>query len=97
MGHRAGVKTRDAADAPEQPRASTSNTMTPITAPAARLVPQTLVLWGRRSNVGQLYGDVLTIWHEAASTVRGSALESGHYPAEEAPAAVAEAFERFFV
>ena len=62
-----------------------------------KIGPPTLVLWGRRSNVGQLYGDVLTIWREAASTVSGSALESGHYPAEEAPAAVLEAFERFFV
>jgi haloacetate dehalogenase len=55
-----------------------------------------LVLWGRRSNVGQLYGDVLTICREAASTVSGGAIESGHYPAEEAPDAVLEAFERFF-
>jgi hypothetical protein len=40
---------------------------------------------------------VLTIWREAASTVTGGAVESGHYPAEEAPEAVLGAFERFFV
>ena len=57
----------------------------------------TLVLWGRRSNVGQLYGDVLTIWRQAATTVIGGPVESGHYPAEEAPQAVLEAFETFFV
>jgi haloacetate dehalogenase len=62
-----------------------------------KIAPPALVMWGRRSNVGQLYGDVLTIWREAASTVTGGAVESGHYPAEEAPQAVLEAFERFFV
>ena len=49
------------------------------------------------TNVGRLYGDVLTIWREAGSTVSGGAVESGHYPAEEAPDVVLEAFERFFV
>ena len=62
-----------------------------------KIAAPTLVLWGRRSNVGQLYGDVLAVWREAASTVTGGAVESGHYPAEEAPQAVFEAFERFFV
>ena len=62
-----------------------------------KIGPPTLVLWGRRSNVGQLYGDVLMIWREAGTTVSGGAVESGHYPAEEAPDVVLEAFERFFV
>jgi haloacetate dehalogenase len=62
-----------------------------------KIGPPTLALWGRRSNVGQLYGDVLAIWREAASVVSGSAVESGHYPAEEAPDAVLDAFQRFFV
>src|SRR5262245_55052491 len=61
------------------------------------ITPPTLVMWGRHSNVGQLYGDVLTIWREAASRVTGGATESGHYSAEEAPQAVLGAFERFFV
>jgi haloacetate dehalogenase len=56
-----------------------------------------LALWGRRSGVGTLYGDVLSIWREAAADVTGGALETGHYPAEEAPDAVVDAFERFFI
>jgi haloacetate dehalogenase len=56
-----------------------------------------LALWGRRSNVGELYGDVLAIWREAANSVTGGPVESGHYLAEEAPQAVLDAFERFFV
>lgn len=55
-----------------------------------------LALWGRRSAVGQLYADVLEIWREAASDVTGGAVESGHYPQEEAPQDVLDAFERFF-
>ena len=55
-----------------------------------------LALWGRRSAVGQLYTDVLAIWREAASDLTGGPVESGHYPQEEAPQAVIEAFERFF-
>jgi len=62
-----------------------------------KILAPTLALWGRRSNVGQLYGDVLAVWREAASTVTGGAVESGHYPAEEAPQAVLDAFESFFV
>jgi haloacetate dehalogenase len=57
-----------------------------------------LVLWGRRSGVGKLYGgDVVSIWREAASDVSGGPLETGHYLAEEDPGAVIDAFERFFV
>jgi len=61
-----------------------------------RIASPALVMWGRRSNVGQLYGDVLAIWREAASDATGGAVESGHYPQEEAPQAVIGAFERFF-
>ena len=65
---------------------------------AGRKIAQpTLVLWGRRGAVGRLYDDVLRIWREAAGTVTGGAVESGHYPAEEAPQEVLDAFERFFV
>ena len=42
-------------------------------------------------------GDVLSIWREAATTVTGGAVDSGHYLPEEAPQAILEAFERFFV
>jgi haloacetate dehalogenase len=57
----------------------------------------TLVLWGRRSGVGTLYGDVLSIWRDAATEVTGGPLATGHYPAEEDPESVIDAFERFFV
>jgi len=58
----------------------------------------TLVLWGRRSGVGALYGgDILPVWREAATDVTGGPLETGHYLAEEAPNAVIDAFEHFFV
>ncbi len=43
-----------------------------------------LVLWGERSTVGQLY-DVMKIWREQASDVRGKALPGGHYLPEELP------------
>ena len=62
-----------------------------------KIGPPALALWGRRSAVGQLYDDVLAIWREVATNVTGGAVESGHYPQEEAPEAVIDAFQRFFV
>ncbi|MEP7307025.1 MAG: hypothetical protein ABJA98_16045 [Acidobacteriota bacterium] len=65
--------------------------------PSARVSAPALVLWGRRSGVGTLYGgDILPVWREAATEVTGGPLETGHYVAEEDPKAVLEAFERFF-
>jgi len=43
-----------------------------------------LVLWGNRGFVGRHY-DVLDIWSRYAHNLRGSGLDSGHFPAEEAP------------
>ena len=58
----------------------------------------TLVMWGSRSHTGMFYGgNQLSIWREAAGDVTGGPLDTGHYLAEEAPQAVIEAFERFFV
>jgi haloacetate dehalogenase len=56
-----------------------------------------LVMWGSRSHTGTFYKDQLSIWREAAQDVTGGPLATGHYLAEEAPQAVIEAFERFFV
>lgn len=57
-----------------------------------------LVMWGSRSHTGMFYGgNQLSIWREAAGDVTGGPLDTGHYLAEEAPQAVIEAFERFFV
>jgi haloacetate dehalogenase len=63
-----------------------------------KIAAPTLVMWGRRSHTGRFYGgDLLSIWREAASDVTGGPLDTGHYLAEEAPQAVIETFERFFV
>jgi len=49
-----------------------------------------LVLWGERGTVGRLY-DVMKIWGEHATDVRGKALPAGHFLPEEVPdATVAE-------
>ena len=44
----------------------------------------TLVLWGARSVVGQLY-DPLEVWRTYAADVRGQALDAGHFLVEERP------------
>jgi haloacetate dehalogenase len=43
-----------------------------------------LVLWGERGLVGRLY-DVMKIWRDHASDVRGKALAGGHFLPEELP------------
>ena len=50
-----------------------------------RIACPVLVLWGRRNNLEELFGDPLAIWREWADDVRGRPLECGHYLAEEAP------------
>ena len=55
-----------------------------------------LLLWGRRSHTGKVYGDVLDVWRRYASDVDGHGLDCGHYVPEEAPDAVYDAFMDFF-
>jgi haloacetate dehalogenase len=43
-----------------------------------------LVLWGGRGTVGRLY-DVMKIWREHATDVRGKSLPAGHFLPEEVP------------
>jgi haloacetate dehalogenase len=43
-----------------------------------------LVLWGERGTVGRLY-DVMSIWRQHATNVRGKGLPSGHFLPEEVP------------
>ena len=63
-----------------------------------KIAAPTLVMWGLRSHTGRFYGgDLLSIWREAASEVSGGAVDTGHFPAEEAPQAVIDAFERHLV
>ncbi|MDQ6604909.1 MAG: alpha/beta hydrolase [Chloroflexota bacterium] len=49
-----------------------------------RIACPTLALWGHRGALDKWY-DVLAIWRDWADDVRGRALDSGHYLAEEAP------------
>ena len=56
----------------------------------------TLVLWGRQSHTGRVYGDVREVWRRYATDVVGEGLDCGHYVPEEAPDAVYEAFVDFF-
>jgi haloacetate dehalogenase len=54
-----------------------------------------LVLWGSKGKIGQWY-DPLDIWRRYCdSEVSGSAVESGHYLAEEAPEDVFQRFKDF--
>ena len=54
-----------------------------------------LVLWGAKGKIGQWY-DPLAIWRRYCSAdVTGSAIDSGHYLAEEAPQAVLAALAGF--
>jgi haloacetate dehalogenase len=53
-----------------------------------------LALWGEKGVVERLY-DVLEVWREYATDVRGRALPSGHYLSEERPEEVAEELVSF--
>ena len=53
-----------------------------------------LALWGERGVVERLY-DVLEVWREYASDVRGRALPAGHFLAEERPEETAEELASF--
>ncbi len=53
-----------------------------------------LVLWGAHGFVGGRY-DVLGVWSAYASDVAGQALDSGHFPPEEAPEATTAALVEF--
>lgn len=59
-----------------------------------RLTCPALVLWGSVGFVGSAY-DVLDVWRQYADDVRGHAVESGHFLAEEAPEATTAALQDF--
>lgn len=54
-----------------------------------------LALWAGREELGRWF-DVLAVWREWADDVRGHALDSGHYLAEEAPDQIYEELRAFF-
>jgi len=45
----------------------------------------TLVAWSAGDDLADLYGDVLAIWRDWASDLRGTVINSGHHMAEQAP------------
>jgi haloacetate dehalogenase len=55
----------------------------------------TLVLWATGDDLPTLYGDVLAVWHDWASDVRGHGIDSGHHMSEEAPEELAAALLTF--
>lgn len=61
----------------------------------ARLAMPLLALWGEHGTVHRCF-DVLALWRERATDVRGRALPGGHYLAEELPEEVAAELEAFF-
>ncbi len=66
-----------------------------VDADAGRRVPcPALVLWGAEGFVGQAY-DVLDVWRQYATDVRGHAVGGGHFLAEEEPAATLAALTDF--
>ena len=55
-----------------------------------------LVLWGTKGRIEKWY-DPMAIWRQyCAGAVTGAGIESGHYIAEEAPAALLASFRDFF-
>jgi haloacetate dehalogenase len=60
-----------------------------------RIACPTLVLWGGRGDLGDLYDDILGIWRTWADDVRGHAVACGHHIAEEAPTTLAAELRSF--
>jgi len=55
-----------------------------------------LAIWGAAGGIPADTDDPLATWREWATDVRGFAIDSGHYLAEEAPEATAKALLEFF-
>lgn len=55
-----------------------------------------LVLWSKRDDLEDLYGDPLAIWRTWADDVRGHSIDSTHHMAEQAPEALATSLGDFF-
>jgi haloacetate dehalogenase len=61
-----------------------------------RIACPLLALWGAKGFMPKWY-DVLAVWRDWADDVRGQAIDSGHYLAEEAPEATYAALRNFFM
>ena len=56
------------------------------------------VVWSRKDDLEELYGDLLALWQPWSKlAVTGAGIDCGHHVAEEAPEALAAELERFFV
>ena len=55
-----------------------------------------LALWGTHGALPRFYGDVLAVWREWASDLRGRGVEASHFLAEDAPEEVAGELAEFF-
>jgi haloacetate dehalogenase len=55
-----------------------------------------LALWSARDDLEKLHGDILSIWRQWASDVRGRSIDCGHHMAEEAPEELAAELAAFF-
>ena len=61
---------------------------------AKDMIAAMLVLWGSKGSIAKWY-DAPAIWRLYCGDVTGRAVASGHYIAEEAPAALLEALGDF--
>lgn len=55
----------------------------------------TLLLWSKRDDLEELYGDPLAVWRSWSPGILGRRIDSGHHMAEEAPDEVAAALAEF--
>jgi haloacetate dehalogenase len=55
-----------------------------------------LALWGTHGALPRFYGDVLAVWSEWASDLRGRGVEASHFLVEDAPEEVAAELAGFF-
>src|SRR3546814_9626966 len=60
-----------------------------------RLAWPVLVIWGSNSHCGRHYKP-MEAWAEWADDLRGFAVPTGHYPAEQRPDLILDAFQAFF-
>ena len=63
--------------------------------PGYRVSCPALILWSRRDDPEQLYGDVLAVWERWTTLKEGRGIDCGHHMAEEAPEELANALLPF--
>jgi haloacetate dehalogenase len=56
-----------------------------------------LILWGIESHTQAVFNDLLPVWRDYATDVKGGPVISGHFIPEEAPEDTIERFRSFFV